>query len=110
MKSHQLSERRITDILQSFVLKGTVSGLLIEGGGYSEDGRMFTLNTVEKHAVCYGISSYFSNAMLSDNPHSGIYETETTRTLDLNCCNQACNQGGVVVMYEVQNDSDMLRS
>lgn len=30
----------------------------------------------------YGISSYESNAMKSDNPHSGIYEAETARTLD----------------------------
>lgn len=31
-------------------------------------------------AVCYGISPYASNAMLSDNPNSGIYEAETSRT------------------------------
>ena len=42
----------------------------------------------------YGISSYESNAMLSSNPHSGIYEAETARTLDLNGGNPACNQGG----------------
>ena len=64
------------------------------GGGYSEEGKMFTLNTAEHHAVCYGISPYCSNAMLSPNPHSGIYEATTSRTLDLNCCNPACNQGG----------------
>ena len=23
------------------------------GGGYSDEGKMFTLNTIEKHAVCY---------------------------------------------------------
>ena len=43
----------------------------------------------------YGISSYESNAMLSSNPHSGIYEAETARTLDLNGGNPACNQGGL---------------
>ena len=26
------------------------------GVGYSEDGRMYTLNTIERHSVCYGIS------------------------------------------------------
>jgi DNA (cytosine-5)-methyltransferase 1 len=36
------------------------------------------------HAVAYGISSYDSNAMKSPNPHSGIYEADTARTLDLN--------------------------
>lgn len=59
---------------------------------------MYTLNTTEVHAVCYGISSYDSNAMKSDNPHSGIYEADTARTLDLNGGNPACNQGGVLVL------------
>lgn len=64
---------------------------------------MFTLNTTEVHAVCYGIGSYHSNAMLSDNPHSGIYEADTARTLDLNGGNPACNQGGIMVV-EMEND------
>lgn len=55
---------------------------------------MFTLNSTEIHAVCYGISGYTSNAMLSDNPRSGIYEATTSRTLDLNGGNPVCNQGG----------------
>ena len=44
--------------------------------------------------VAYGISSFDSNAMKSDNPHSGIYVAETARTLDINGGNPACNQGG----------------
>ena len=51
-------------------------------------------------AVCYGISAYGSNAMKSDNPHSGIYEADTSRTLDLNGGNPACNQGGIAVVFE----------
>lgn len=47
---------------------------------------------------CYGISSYESNAMKSSNPHSGIYEAKTSRTLDLNGGNPACNQGGVLIL------------
>jgi hypothetical protein len=47
---------------------------------------------------CYGISAYESNAMKSSNPHSGIYEAKTSRTLDLNGGNPACNQGGVLVL------------
>lgn len=31
---------------------------------------------------CYGISSYESNAMKSQNPSSGIYEADKARTLD----------------------------
>lgn len=46
----------------------------------------------------YGISAYDSNAMKSSNPHSGIYEAETSRTLDLNGGSPACNQGGMAVV------------
>ena len=46
----------------------------------------------------YGISSYDSNAMKSPNPNSGIYEADTTRTLDNNGGNPACNQGGMIVL------------
>ena len=48
--------------------------------------------------IVYGISSYESNAMKSGNPHSGIYEANTSRTLDLNGGSPACNQGGMVVL------------
>lgn len=44
--------------------------------------------------IVYGISAYDSNAMKSSNPHSGIYVADTSRTLDLNGGNPACNQGG----------------
>lgn len=47
---------------------------------------------------CYGISSYASNGMKSDNPYSGIYEADTSRTLDRMCGYAACNQGGVIVV------------
>lgn len=63
-----------------------------EGGGTS-------LNY--QGAVCYNICSDASNAMQSDNPHSGIYETETTRTLDGNGGNPACNQGGTVICQRI---------
>ena len=66
------------------------------GKGWRED-KCYTLNTIDRPAVCYGISSMGSNAMLSDNPHSGIYEAKTSRTLDLNGGNPACNQGGIIV-------------
>ena len=69
-----------------------------KGDGYKESDTMYTLNTVEQHAVAYGISSYDSNGMKSPNPHSGIYEADTSRTLDLNGGSPACNQGGVAVV------------
>ena len=46
----------------------------------------------------YGISAYESNAMKSSNPNSGIYKADTTRTLDNNGGNPACNQGGMIVL------------
>ena len=48
--------------------------------------------------VCYGISSYDSNSMKSDNPHSGVYEADTSRTLDGNGGNPSCNQGGIAIV------------
>lgn len=49
----------------------------------------------------YGMSADQSNAMLSDNPHSGIYEADTSRTLDRNGGSPACNQGGMMVVEPV---------
>lgn len=46
----------------------------------------------------YGICSLASNSMKSSNPHSGVYEAETSRTLDLNCGNPSCNQGGMAIV------------
>ena len=48
--------------------------------------------------LCYGISAYESNAMKSSNPKSGVYVADTSRTLDLNGGNPACNQGGMAVV------------
>jgi DNA (cytosine-5)-methyltransferase 1 len=50
-----------------------------------------TLGTDSRNYLvqAYGISSYDSNAMKSDNPHSGIYEAKTSRALDLNGGNPA---------------------
>lgn len=57
----------------------------------------------------FGICSDKSNAMLSDNPHSGIYEAETARTLDGNGGNPSCNQGGIAVVAFTQNQRDEVR-
>lgn len=60
---------------------------------------MYTLNSVEVHAVCYSIGAYNSEGWKSSNPKSGVHITETARTLDaLNCCNPACYQGGVAIV------------
>lgn len=72
-----------------------------------KDGKVAnTLNTFdigesrcnELVVQAYGICSKDSNAMKSDNPHSGFYEAETSRTLDANGGNPSCNQGGIAVV------------
>ena len=47
--------------------------------------------------------------MKSDNPHSGIYEAETARTLEGNGGNPFCNQGGIAVVAFTQNQRDEVR-
>lgn len=46
----------------------------------------------------YGISSYESKGMMSDNPKAGIYRTDTSRTLDKSGGSPACHQGGVAIV------------
>ena len=77
-------------------------GLLTKAMDTMWGGVMYTLNSTEVHAVCYGICGYHSNSMKSDNPHSGFYIADTSRTLDLNGGNPSCNQGGVCVV-EIHN-------
>jgi DNA (cytosine-5)-methyltransferase 1 len=56
-------------------------------------------------AIVYGICSDASNAMKSPNPYSGVYEAETSRTLDRGGGNPSCNQGGMaVVAYCLQGN------
>lgn len=54
--------------------------------------------------TAYGISAFDSNAMKSDNPHSGIYKADTSRTLDLNGGSPACNQGGVAIVCPIEGN------
>lgn len=49
---------------------------------------------------CYSIGGVNSAGMLSDNPRSGIYEANTSRTVDTSGGNPACNQGGIAVVEE----------
>lgn len=55
--------------------------------------------------LVFGISADKSNAMLSDNPHSGIYEANTSRTLDCNGGSPACTQGGMMIVKPVCDGS-----
>ena len=61
---------------------------------------------------CYGVCSKASHSMMSDNPHSGFYEAETSRTLDRSGGDPTCNQGGICVVELVaftQNQRDEVR-
>ena len=61
---------------------------------------------------CYGVCSKASHSMMSDNPHSGFYEAETSRTLDRSGGDPTCNQGGICVVEPVaftQNQRDEIR-
>ena len=76
-----------------------------EGGGKGaliQDDKAATIGCNNDQTLfvpkAYGICSKDSNSMKSDNPHSGIYEADTSRTLDANGGNPACNQGGIVVV------------
>ena len=105
---HSLSCTRIPAV--TYGIQGSMIGRADhngpQGDGVNEDVS-FTLNTTDRHAVVYGISPYHSNCMKSDNPHSGYYEADTSRTLDaLQCGYPGCNQGGMAVVqpayYEMQ--------
>ena len=90
---------------------GGGKGILIQD---EHTGALSTFNNqrvccLNNQAVVYGISAYESNAMKSNNPHSGIYEAETARTLDLNGGSPACNQGGMAVVQAIEEDSIVRR-
>ena len=87
-----------------------------EGGGKGaliQENKSATLSCNNDQTLfeprAYGICSKDSNAMKSDNPHSGIYEAETARTLDGNGGNPSCNQGGIAVVAFTQNQCDEVR-
>lgn len=46
----------------------------------------------------YNICGKNSNSMKSDNPESGIYKSNISRTIDTSGLNPSCNQGGTVVI------------
>lgn len=82
-----------------------------DGGGKGalvQEDKSGTLGTGNDQTIfqpkAYGISAFESNAMRSANPHSGVYEADTCRTLDGNGGNPACNQGGICVVEPVAAD------
>lgn len=76
-----------------------------DGGGKGplvQDDKSATLGCNNDQTVfvptAFGICSKQSHSMLSDNPNSGFYEAQTSRTLDTGGGNPTCNQGGIAVV------------
>ena len=67
--------------------------------GYQEETAP-TLMAGQQNSVlkAFSIGAYYSKGMLSNNPTAGIREADTSRTLDLNGGNPACQQGGIAVV------------
>lgn len=77
-------------------LTGNVSQTLNACAGSSGNNQPMVF---EPEYKAYGICSKSSHAMLSDNPNSGFYEAETSRTLDQSGGNAVTsNQGGICVV------------
>lgn len=76
-----------------------------EGGGKGalvQDNKSATLSCNNDQTVfvpqAYGICSKDSNSMKSDNPNSGFYKAETSRTIDTSNQSPCKNQGGIAVV------------
>ncbi len=87
----------------------------IDTGGNAPDSNQGGVAVLEPKA--YGICSKHSNAMMSDNPHSGFYEAATSRTLDQSGGNSVTsNQGGICVVapapetFDVRFTSDGMKN
>ena len=83
-----------------------------EGGGKGpliQDNKSATLSTSNDQTVfvpkVYGICSKNSNSMKSSNPHSGVYEAETARTLDTSIPDPNKNAGGMAIVAIEGNGS-----
>jgi DNA (cytosine-5)-methyltransferase 1 len=59
--------------------------------------------------VAYGICSFNSHAMLSANPDVGVYEADTSRTIDTSVPDPNKNAGGMAIVAFCQNQRDEVR-
>lgn len=71
-------------------------------GALIQENKLATLSCNNDQTLfvpkAYGICSKHSNSMLSDNPNSGFYEADTSRTIDTSNQSPCKNQGGMVVI------------
>lgn len=82
-----------------------------------KDGKVAnTLNTHDVGEVranelvvqAFGISAFESNAMKSSNPHSGVYEADTSRTIDTSGTPPSSNQGGIAIVESYALQGSMI--
>ncbi len=104
---------------QPFVVGDTPKTLKIrsgcEGGGKGaliQNNKSATLSCNNDQTLfvpkAYGICSKESNAMKSSNPNSGVYEADTSRTIDGNGGNPSCNQGGIAIVESYALQGSMI--
>ncbi|WP_312654157.1 DNA cytosine methyltransferase [Aminipila sp.] len=104
---------------QPFVVGDTPKTLKIrsgcEGGGKGaliQNDKSATLSCNNDQTLfvpkAYGICSKDSNAMKSSNPNSGVYEADTSRTIDGNGGNPSCNQGGIAIVESYALQGSMI--
>lgn len=86
-----------------------------EGGGKGallQENKSATLSCNNDQTVfvpkAYGICSKDSKAMKSDIPHSGVYEADTSRTIDRGGGNPTCNQGGIAIVESYALQGSMI--
>ena len=98
----QAVTRETEDSVGTTINNGSGPKVMCIGNGQAHmqvTEKVGTLNCMhDQQAVVYGISPYESNSMKSSNPHSGVYEAATARTLDNNGGSPACNQGGMLIL------------
>ena len=108
------SDGNVPIVLAETVYPIHPQAMYFEGGGRkNNDGKgnalgvgelndpMFTLTTVDKHAVAYSFDSLASNSMKSKNPDSGCREVDLSKTLDTTVPDPSKNQGGLGIMQAV---------
>lgn len=104
---------------QPFVVADTPKTMKIRcgcnGGGKGaliQENKSATLGCNNDQTIfvpkAYGICSKDSNSMRSDNPHSGIYKADTSRTIDSGGGNPSCNQGGIAVVESYALQGSMI--
>ena len=79
------------------------------GGGKGilcSEEKTFTLSTVDNMRICmqevWSVDSIASNSMKSNNPNSGFHKSKVIKTLDTSVPDPSKNQGGHIIMEEIQ--------